>query len=189
MTRRRFVRVLAGTAGAGVVAVTGGLWVADHHLSGHNHARRILRFGTMEEALAELDRLTAAPDLQIDGQWNLYQNLSHCAQSIEYSMQGFPQAKPRWFQVWIGKPVFGKFERQGYMRHDRNEALPAAPVIPASPDWQQAAQRLRQAISAFDGFQGVLQPHFAYGLLTKTQYAKAHAMHLADHFAAMQYGG
>ena len=33
-------------------------------------------------------------------------------------------------------------------------------------------------------WQGPLRPHFAYGKLSKPEFERAHAMHLANHFSA-----
>ena len=50
-----------------------------------------------------------------------------------------------------------------------------------------ALQTLRARIAEFDRWTGALQPHFAYGTLTKAQYERAHAMHLANHLATIVY--
>ena len=39
-----------------------------------------------------------------------------------------------------------------------------------------------RALAAFDAHTGALQPHFAYGALSKPQYLRAHLMHLAHHW-------
>ena len=48
-------------------------------------------------------------------------------------------------------------------------------------DWKPAAERLRAAINRFNGHTGVLQPHFAYGKLSRADFALAHAFHIANH--------
>ena len=35
--------------------------------------------------------------------------------------------------------------------------------------------------SRFEAHRGALQPHFAYGALNRADYARAHAMHIANH--------
>ena len=46
------------------------------------------------------------------------------------------------------------------------------------------SDELHEAIEAFHRHTGELQPHFAYGRLSKAEYELAHAMHLANHLAA-----
>ena len=187
MERRNFIKKALYTA-TGLVVVGGGATGFFHyHFSDRNHAKRILNFSNLQEALNELDRIEKAAELQIAGDWSLYQNLIHCTQSIEFSLLGYPENKPALFQKTIGKLVFHKFEGQGYMRHNRNEPIPKAPEIIKNGDLKEAFTKLRKTISDFEKFQGNLAPHFAYGQLSKVEYTKAHAFHLADHFSAMDY--
>jgi hypothetical protein len=64
------------------------------------------------------------------------------------------------------------------MRHNRDAAIPGAPAV--NGDYPAIA-RLRLAIEAFDHHRGLLAPHFAFGALAKNEYARVHALHLADH--------
>lgn len=137
--------------------------------------------------MAEVERLSAAPVRALDPAiaWTWQQTLEHCAQSIEYSLQGFPQAKSALFQTAVGGPAFQVFAWRGRMSHDLAEPIPGAPALDASaPDTSGALARLRAAVQAFTAHGGALQPHFAYGALDKRQYELAHAMHLANHLSA-----
>jgi hypothetical protein len=183
MNRRKFI------IGAGAVTLLGTGYFAFHqHLSSHNDAKRIITFENLDKAIQELASLQAAANkVDLTGNWTLHQHLSHCAQSVEFSMQGFPEEKSALFQQTIGKIVFSQFESQGYMRHNRNEPIPKAPELIANDDVKAAFDRLQQALVSFDNFKGKLFPHFAYGNLSKNEYEKAHIMHLADHFSIMTY--
>ena len=48
-------------------------------------------------------------------------------------------------------------------------------------DHVTGAARLRAAIARFQAHAGPLRPHFAYGTLDKVDYARAHALHIANH--------
>ena len=170
-----------------IVVPAGGTWLFNHHFSDHNGAKRELKFKNLDEALAELSKLEKAVNLEVDSDWSLYQNLIHCAQSIEFSMEGFPEMKSELFQNTLGSLVFNKFEKQGYMRHNRNEPIPGATPLVEQGDLQLAYSRVKTAIQNFDDFGAPLKPHFAFGKLSKASYEKAHCMHLADHFAMMTY--
>ncbi|MEO7925872.1 MAG: DUF1569 domain-containing protein [Saprospiraceae bacterium] len=158
-----------------------------HHFADHNQARRLLTFKNMDECMVELEKIEQATALKIDNDWTLYQNLMHCTQSIMYSMIGFPENKPKLFQKTIGSLIFNQFEHQGYMRHNRNEPIPGATEIKPAGNSVDAAIDLRKAVLDFENFDRELKPHFAYGKLTKLQFANAHCMHMADHFAIMTY--
>jgi Protein of unknown function (DUF1569) len=187
MNRKKFIRNTLIATGSVVTLSGGGILYLDHHLSGRNGAERNLSFATLDEALHDLDLLQKASEVKLNGEWSLYQNLIHCAQSIEFSMIGFPESKSALFQNTVGAWVFDKFESQGYMRHNRNEVIPKAPVIPDKGNLEEAFDRIRKSIREFESFKGKLSPHFAYGQLSKQEYTKAHAMHLADHLSGLKY--
>jgi hypothetical protein len=184
MNRRNFI-MSVGT----MTLLSGGGYFAFHqHFASHNEAKRIIMFDNLYKAMQELDSLrTAMNKIDLTGNWTLHQHLLHCSQSVEFSMKGFPEEKPALFQQTIGKLIFSQFENQGYMRHNRNEPIPKAPDLIANGDIQAAFDRLQKALVDFDNFKENLFPHFAYGILSKKEYEKAHIMHLADHFSIMTY--
>jgi hypothetical protein len=112
--------------------------------------------------------------------------MHHCAQSIEYSMSGFPQPKSKLFQHTIGAAAVGVFSWRGRMTHDLSEPIPGAPMLDAKADTAQAVERLRASMLAFANWSKPLLPHFAYGELSKQEYELAHAMHLANHLSAFR---
>jgi hypothetical protein len=149
-----------------------------------NH--RQLQFATLAAAEPELTRLAQAAALSSAAGWGWAQTLLHCAQSIEYSMTGFPQAKPKLFQRTVGALALTVFSGRGRMSHDLAAPIPGAPAVPAGAEPALALVRLRRAMQEFEQWSGPLQPHFAYGALAKSAYAQAHAMHLADHLSAFE---
>jgi hypothetical protein len=146
---------------------------------------RTLRFSTLDEAVAELHALARAGRMEVSGAWSWPQVLTHCAQSVECSISGFPEYKPAWFRKTVGRLVLRKFLRQGFMSHDRAAPVPGAPELPRDGDANEAMSRLLNAIDAFRAHGGPLAPHFAFGPLTKEEYEALHAMHLADHLSAV----
>lgn len=145
---------------------------------------RQLVFATLDEALRELARLAQAPVLKSATIWTLPQTLVHCAQSIEYSMTGFPQSKSPLFQSTAGSLAFKAFSWRGRMRHDLAEPIPGAPALGADTELAAGLARLQKAVVTFHATTTPLRPHFAYGELSKPEYEQAHTMHLANHFSA-----
>ncbi len=177
--RRRFLGHTAGwLAPAALAAGSAGCAQASND--------RGLQFDTLDVALRELDRLTRAEPLPPATAWNWAQTLVHCAQSIEFSMTGFPEPKSALFQRTAGTAAFSVFAWRGRMAHDLGEPIPGAPALDAGTDLTAATNRLRQAVTAFQNHAPPLRPHFAYGDLSRADYAHAHAMHLANHFSAFQ---
>jgi hypothetical protein len=140
----------------------------------------------LDDALRWLDRLQAAREPRTTGAWPLGSVLEHLAQSIEMSLDGYPQPKGALFQQTVGGAAFAFFRWRGRMSHGLDEPIPGAPALVAGTTWQPAAQRLRAAISRFERHRGALQPHFAYGALGKADYALAHTFHIANHQDEMQ---
>jgi hypothetical protein len=139
---------------------------------------------TLAAAGSLLDALGAHVPVRVAPGMDWSDTLVHCAQSIEFSMQGFPRPKPWWFRHTVGPLAFAVFSRRGAMRHDLGAPIPGAPPVAIAGGPDEAARRLRAAMAAFLAWQGPLRPHFAYGALGKAAYERAHAMHLAEHLAA-----
>lgn len=150
---------------------------------------RQLVFATLDDAMREAERLNAASvhALESAAAWTWAQTLVHCAQSIEYSLRGFPSPQSAVFQNTLGAAAFKVFALRGRMSHNLAEPIPGAPALDAqATDASAAMARLRQAVQDFAVHPGALQPHFAYGALGRAQYEQAHAMHLANHLSAFE---
>lgn len=180
MKRRTLLKITgAGAAGLAVAAAGGAWW-----LSGP--APPVAVFASLADARRWIDRLVAGNARATEG-WPVAQVLEHCAQSIEYSMHGYPEAKPAWFQQSAGRLAFATFDRRGRMHHDLAEPIPGAPALSAT-DLPASAERLELALTAFESHAGAWAPHFAYGDLDKRQYERAHLMHLAEHAQRITVG-
>jgi Protein of unknown function (DUF1569) len=139
------------------------------------------RFASIAAALQTLEQLkTQAP--RMSGAWDLAHVLHHTAQSVEYSMSGFPAPKPAWFQATLGSYGWALFNARGQMSHNLTEPIPGAPDIAQGQPLAPAIDHAIAALQAFERHTGALAPHFAYGALTKPAYARAHLMHLANHW-------
>ena len=148
----------------------------------HPAALASARFASIADALKTLELLRSeAP--RMSGAWDLPHVLHHTAQSIEYSINGFPEPKPAWFRATLGSYAFALFNARGQMTHSLSEPIPGAPDIAQGQPLAPAIDHAVAALQAFERYAGPLAPHFAYGTLTKPDYARAHLMHLANHWA------
>ena len=141
------------------------------------------KLSTSAEVLAALEGI----DGEVDGPWSLAQVLVHCAQSVELSVSGYPSPRGWVVRRLIGPRFMARFLRQGFMTHDRAAPIPGAPAL-GEPTLAEGIARLRSAITRFDAHEGPLAPHFAYGEVDKPSYEGLHAMHVADHLAALRSG-
>ena len=145
--------------------------------------KRFTSWRYAREAVLEL--LFKEPKLH-DSRWNLTQMVQHAAQSVEFSIQGFPELRPAWFRATVGATAFTFFNARGAMSHTLDEPIPGAPELDASQPLKLSVQRLLDAMDAFTAFKGTLAPHFEYGTLTREQYERAHLMHLANHWTELK---
>ncbi len=147
-------------------------------------AAEVRTFPTIASARAAIEGL--ASGWKATGAWTLAQFLEHAAQSIEYSIAGFPQPNSALFQATAGAAAWAFFDARGSMRHALDEPIPGAPAIARDAPLPQAIVRVLAALAAFESHTGPPKPHFAYGTLDKPQYTRAHLMHLADHWQQLQ---
>lgn len=173
--KRRLVLLSAAVGGAALAGC-----------SGADASDRQLVLPTLADALRELDKLTNAVALNPGATWTWSKTLLHLAQSIDYSMTGYPEPRSALFQHTAGSIAFSYFNSRGRMSHNLLEAIPGAAKLDANAATAIAVTTLRKSVDTFTQFTGPLQPHFAYGALTKAQYEKAHAMHIANHLSAFK---
>ena len=141
---------------------------------------RSLKLASFDEVAREIDALERAGSPRVSGAWSLPKVLEHCAQSIEYSVTGYPVLRSAPFRATIGPLVKWRFLSRGEMSHGLDAVIEGAPPLTGTDPRIQEV-RLRQAIAVFRSHHGALAPHLAYGPCTKAEYEELHAMHVADH--------
>ena len=171
MNRRSFV---FATAAAGGAAIAGGAALL----------MQPAYFGPMKLAamVAQLKSLRGQ-HLVSQGSWSAAHVFSHNAQSIDYSIAGFPESKGSVFQTLVGKPAFAVFSARGEMVHGLAEPIPGGYAIADDGPLDIAIDELLRSIAAFTAHSGPLQPHFANGALSKAEYEAAHVMHFVNHMS------
>ena len=104
--------------------------------------RRRLRFHSLDDLAAEIDRIVAADEagrLRTSGNWTAGQTLGHLASWINYGWDGYPFPTPPWFVR-----VFLKFMRKKYLR----DGMPAGVKIPNADGGTYGTERLSTADGA-----------------------------------------
>lgn len=147
------------------------------------------RFANLSDARAALEEIASAGELKAIGRWSAAQVFLHCAQSVRFSMSGFPKPKLRLVQLTVGRIVAGRFLRAGEMSHDLAAPIPGAPELDLSVDTGAALRELLGEVEAFDRHSGPLAPHFVFGELPKADYGRLHAMHIANHLGEIGPAG
>ncbi|MDI7201982.1 DUF1569 domain-containing protein [Leptospira santarosai] len=146
-----------------------------------------LSFISLSQVSHELKIFKKMNSIRGYGTWDAGKVFLHGAQSIEYSIRGYPENKSTLFQNTIGKLVFLKFAFSKKMYHDLEAPIPGAVEIRTGTDWQESLSILQETVLKFRNYDGELKPHFAYGNLSKEEYDLAHAMHIANHFSFLTF--
>ncbi|MFV8569579.1 DUF1569 domain-containing protein [Marinobacter sp. SBS5] len=173
MNRRKLI---LGSIASGVFIGSGAAWL------GIEQSQEPL---DIDFALSNLSKLMKQ-NLTTTGEWSLYQVFTHCAQSVEYSMLGYPEHKSDIFKNTVGKAAFSLFSSKRKMTHALDEAIPGAPNFSNEENIADAFERFKKSLIDFKMHEGVLAPHFAYGQLTKQQYEMAHVMHFNNHLQEIE---
>ena len=165
--------------------LTGAVAVTALAAAGLAYRKSTVEITSVERMLTLLDSLKSRPLVAKSG-WSSYKVFVHLAQSIQYSMTGYPELKSEVFQHTAGSAAFYAFSVAGAMRHNLTEPIPGAPAIADDGNVNEAIDQVIAALRQFQAYRGQLQPHFAYGLLSKTEFAQAHVMHIENHLLEMQ---
>lgn len=122
------------------------------------------------------------------GAWNPSQIFQHLAQSVEGSLQGYPELNSAWFRHTVGPLALSTFKAFGAMHHSLEEPIPGA--IPLSPSLleQETLEYLIELLHRFL-VQTKLSPHFAYGVLSRADYIAAHQLHIEQHLTQIEVVG
>lgn len=126
--------------------------------------------------------------VQTTGAWEVSRTFEHLAQSIEFSTAGFPEMKSPLFRSTAGQLAFSVFQARGRMTHGLDAEIPGEIVSKSLLDPERSRDRLISSLEHFDAFDGALKPHFAYGALSKSEYALAHVMHINNHMEEFSAG-
>ena len=145
-----------------------------------------LKLISLEQAGKELARLREAGEVYAPN-WGVSEICLHCAQTIDYSMTGYPVMKPPIIRNTIGKIAIRKFMRQGYMSHNLTAHVPGASKLDISVSSSEAIQTLMDVMNRFENYSEPLKPHLLFGSLTKADYSQYFAMHIANHLDELRY--
>ena len=111
--------------------------------------RRRLRFNTIDDLLADIDRLVAADKagkLHHSGNWMAGQAMGHLATWINYAYEGFPMKVP-WFVRLFIRGKKDKYLREGMDSGVRIPGVEAGTYGTEVLSTDEGASRLRQALA------------------------------------------
>lgn len=124
-------------------------------------------------------------DIKVKTDWSMYHTLVHCAETIEYSMNGYPEMKPAFLRATVGKLAIKKFLRQGYMKHSLVADVAGGRKIKEDGSFEEGKNILLSMIDEFLNYKGKFAPHLLFGNLSREEYDQYFVLHIQDHFSEL----
>ncbi len=143
--------------------------------------RRNLEFSTLDEIVADAEKLVAAKDTQTLGNWSLSHLLSHLTMTFNSSIDGFQIKAPLFIRLIV--PFFKKSVLRQKMSPGIN--LPKSAQAVAFPDVgssQEALEQLRKAVARAKS-ERMEAAHPGLGNMTQDEWVKLHLRHSEMHLS------
>ncbi|MEX2025870.1 MAG: DUF1569 domain-containing protein [Pirellulaceae bacterium] len=143
--------------------------------------RRVLRFASLDEVLAEAERLAIAPRVTMLGNWTLGQTLGHLAAAMQYSVDGANFRRP-WYLGVIGpflKHLVLRKMPAGFRLPEEVERI-GVPTTSLTPG--EGLARLREGVDRLSR-EPTRAAHFVFGRLTPQEWTAFHCRHAELHLS------
>lgn len=140
--------------------------------------RRVLDLETLDGVVAEVERLHQS-GYQKAGQWDLSENLSHCGQLVEQTMEGFKFKAPWIFclvRPFIKRMMFKQRSIRAGLKRP-NDVLEPQPLS----DEAKEIEKFKGLIDRLKNHKGLLHPSPILGELTAEQWHDFHTIHCSHH--------
>ncbi len=144
--------------------------------------RRDLRYGSLDELLADAERLVATPGTRTLGNWSLAQLLAHLASAIKMSLGDVPPPSAPWPVRIVGFFVKGRLLRKGPSPGFKLPAELEPKVYPTVASAEEGLQMLRAAVARAKT-ERMSARHPILGPLTHEEWGKLHLRHAELHLS------
>jgi hypothetical protein len=142
--------------------------------------RRTLHFETLDDILAEVDRLDRGPVKSL-GNWTPGENLSHIAQTMTCSIDGFHFKMP-WMLRLFCKVMRGRLLSMQMPAGFKLSKKGAADLDPPPTEWGDGVRLLRTAVERLKR-EEQRAPSPAFGVMTREQWDRLHCRHAELHLS------
>jgi hypothetical protein len=143
--------------------------------------RRTLHFVSLDDVVADAEKLVASPETKMLGNWPLDQLLTHLAKAIDGSIDGMPGRAP-WFIRLVGPLVKGRVLKSGMQAGFKLPKQVEAGFFPTAGSAQAALDTLRRAVGRA-GSERMTASHPVLGDLTHEEWTKLHLRHAELHLS------
>ncbi len=151
---------------------------------------RTLRFRTLDDCTAEVQRILAADregTLRARGNWTPGQVMSHVAAWIEYGYDGFPIRRPPFFVRWILRFRLRKMLREGMPRGVRIPGVEEGTTGMEKMATAAAATRLLAALERLRQGEEAKHDSPAFGPMSHEDRIELNLRHAELHLGFLAY--
>jgi hypothetical protein len=143
--------------------------------------RRQLRFNSLDDIAAEVERLAACTEVRALGNWSSGQVLQHLASTMDNSIDGFPNFVPApiklMLRLFMKRRFLTKPMPPGFKLPAKAEKM-----LPGPTDWETALTNFRRAIERVKT-ETNRSSHPAFGPMTADEWNQIHCRHSELHLS------
>src|SRR5262245_54366842 len=143
--------------------------------------RRQLRFNSLDDILADVERLACSKSVRAVGNWSSGQVLQHLAMTMDNSIDGFPAFVPAPIRVLLRTFMKRRFLTRP-MPAGFNLPAGAAKMLPPPPRWDAGLANVRRAMQRVKK-ETRRSPHPAFGPMTADEWEQIHCRHSELHLS------
>jgi hypothetical protein len=157
---------------------------------GSQTKRRKLNWTSLDQVLAELDRIEAAAkkgDLVATGSWTPGQILTHLAAWIEYGYSGYPLQPPPWILRWLLRAMLPGMLSKGMRPGVRIPGIQAGTVGQETVSTADGIERYRQAVKRLASGEPCSYDSPAFGRMSMEDRVRLNLRHAELHLSFLQY--
>ncbi len=143
--------------------------------------RRKLNFASLDEVVADAEKVVASPNSKVLGNWPLSQLITHLTRGINSSIDG-ASAKAPWFLRIVGPFIKGRLLKKGMPPGFRLPKDVEVSFFPAADSPQEALEGLRTAVGRLQN-EKMTARHPILGKLTHEEWTRLHLRHAELHLS------
>jgi len=143
--------------------------------------RRDLKFTSLDDVLADAEKLASSPDTEVLGNWPLNHLFMHLASAMNKSIDGI-SFKPPWQYRLLGFFIKGRILSRGMPPGFRLPKEAEARAYPAAPSVEDALETLRKAVDRVKTERMTVR-HPVFGRLNHEEWTRFHLRHAELHLS------
>ena len=144
--------------------------------------RRQVQFTTLDDMLADVDRLAQSKEVRALGNWSSGQVLRHLTIVMNGSIDGQPPMMPAIMRLMIRLLAKRRFLNKPMAAGFQLPARAAAVLLPPETSWDEGVEEFRRAVQRLKT-ESARRPHPAIGPLSHEEWDRLHCRHAELHLS------